>query len=301
MNQPTKHHFVPAFYLSKWAVGEPKCELVQWSKPYKAIVPKRRHPNATGFQPGLYSFESSDPNLKQWFESVFLRDVDTAASLLIDRIIGGQAHALDAQEKSHWARFLMTLHFRHPDVVEELRADNLTLWKHHELFTRESYALARRSTDPDNFDEFLALAGPDALAMVQIDLLTAAMDNPEIGRRIVGMAWDIIDTSQASSSLLTSDWPIDLGMGDDPPIVALPLGPNCIFVASDDPAYLVALREGDLDALVLAMNTHVVGRAQRYVFSSDESQEAFIKAQMSTQQVQPPYFPSIKAQLARWG
>ena len=137
--------------------------------------------------------------------------------------------------------------------------------------------------------------------MVQIDLLTAAMDNPEIGWRIVGMAWDIIDTSQASSSLLTSDWPIDLGMGDDPPIVALPLGPNCIFVASDDPAYLVALREGDLDALVLAMNTDVVGRAQRYVFSSDESQEAFIKAQMSTQQVQPPYFPSIKAQLARWG
>ena len=91
MNQPNKHHFVPAFYLSRWAGGQPKCELVEWSKPYKALGPTRRHPNATGFQPGLYSFESSDPNLKQWFESVFLRDVDNAASLVIDRIIGGQA------------------------------------------------------------------------------------------------------------------------------------------------------------------------------------------------------------------
>ena len=96
-------------------------------------------------------------------------------------------------------------------------------------------------------------------------------------------------------------WLVALGMGDDPPIVALPLSPNCIFVASDDPAYLVALGEGDLDALVLAINTHVVSRAKRYVFSSDKSQENFIKAQMSTEQVHPPYFPSIKAQMAQWG
>jgi hypothetical protein len=49
MKSPRKHHFNPAFYLKPWAGNDEQlCEykLVQPGK----IVPKRKHPNATGYE-----------------------------------------------------------------------------------------------------------------------------------------------------------------------------------------------------------------------------------------------------------
>ena len=48
-----KHHFIPAFYTSRWST---EGKLIQWSKPYRDIKPLAKHPNATGFEYDLYSF-----------------------------------------------------------------------------------------------------------------------------------------------------------------------------------------------------------------------------------------------------
>jgi hypothetical protein len=65
----------------------------------------------------------------------FLKSTDDLASQALARILAGKMNTLDAVRKSGWARFLMTLRFRHPDLLAEARAGIALLWKHHDMFT----------------------------------------------------------------------------------------------------------------------------------------------------------------------
>jgi hypothetical protein len=288
---PHKHHFIPAFYLKQWA--GPDGMLIEWSRPYKQVMPISRHPNATAFQYDLYTFHNLLPDSRQLFEQAFLQSTDDLASQALTRILERQMDTLDDLRKSGWARFLMTLRFRHPDVVAEVRAGITALWKNHGRFTKTQYELARSADDPETFDEYLAKLSPDGDVRAQLDLLVASMDNEQIGRHIVGMAWAVMDVSAASHRLLTSDWPVELSLGANRPIVSLPLSPTLLFVACDDVNTLVRLDRDDPDKLVTAMNCYVVGCARRYVFSSDERQRTFITNRMSTCMIKPPFFPSL--------
>jgi hypothetical protein len=83
-----KHHFIPAFYTARWATN--KGQLIQWSKPYRDLRSLPKHPNATGFDYDLYSFKGLAPELRQWFEDNFLREVDDLASKAIEQILMGR-------------------------------------------------------------------------------------------------------------------------------------------------------------------------------------------------------------------
>jgi hypothetical protein len=293
MAAPHKHHFIPAFYLAKWAVSGGN--LIEWSKPHKEIVPIRRHPNATGYQDYLYTFHELLPDSRQWFEEKFLTSTDDQAAQVLERILNRQMHTLDNFRKSAWARFLMTLRFRHPDLVAEMRNQIAALWKNHDIFTRTPYAQTRSQGDPETFGEYVDQLAPDATFRVQLDLLVAAMDNEQIGRRIVGMPWAVVDVSDAACRLLTSDWPVELSLGANPAAVSLPLDPTHLFVASDDASLLQRFDNVDPNALVEHMNRYTVGGARRYVFSEDESQKRFIQNHMSKRMAKPPFFPSLQS------
>jgi hypothetical protein len=290
---PHRHHFIPAFYLARWAGLND--ELIEWSRPHKKIVPMRRHPNATGYQNNLYTFPGLLPESRQWFEERFLKSTDDHAAQALTRILRGRMHTLDDRRKSAWARFLMTLRFRHPDVVVEMRDQIATLWKNHDAFTRSPYAETRSPDDPETFGEYVAQLSPDADFRVQLDLLVAVMDNEQLGRRLVGMPWCVIDVSDAAYRLLTSDWPIELSLGATPPVVSLPLDPTRLFIASDDLSLFERLDRADPNTLVEHMNRYVVGSARRYVFSIDESQKRFIENHMSERMAEQPFFPNVQS------
>lgn len=291
MNAPRKHHFIPAFYLKQWAGADGK--LIEWSRPHKKVVPIRRHPNATAFQTDLYTFHGLRPDSQQWFEDKFLRSTDELGAQALARMLARQLDTLDDLRKSGWVRLLMTLRFRHPDLVAEMRQRIEVLWNNHNAFTRAEYERIRSVDDPQTFDEFIAQLGPDAGMRVQLDLLVSGMDNEQIGQHIVGMVWATVDLSDAAHRLLTSDWPVELSLGATPPIVALPLSPTLLFAASDDMGAIDKIDRADPDKVVATVNKYVVGCARRYVFSSDEGQKVFIENRMSTEMAKPPFFPRL--------
>lgn len=291
MAAPRKHHFIPAFYLKQWASADGV--LIEWSKPYKKVVPIRRHPNATAFQTDLYTFPGLLPDSRPWFEDKFLRSTDELSSQALTRLLAGQLLVLDDLRKSGWVRFLMTLRFRHPDLVAEMRQRIEVLWKNHDPFTRAEYERIRSADDPKTCDGFIDQLGPDADTRVQLDLLVAGMDNEQIGRHIVSMVWAVVDLSNAVHRLLTSDWPVELSLGATPPTVAIPISPTLLFAASDDMGAIRKIVRADSDEVVAMINKYVVGCARRYVFSSDERQKVFIENRMSTVMAKPPFFPNI--------
>lgn len=73
-NPPIKHHYIPAFYLSRWK--GPDGRLCEYSQPHIEIAVKRRAPDATGFEKRLYELEGYEPALAQQVEEKFFKPVD---------------------------------------------------------------------------------------------------------------------------------------------------------------------------------------------------------------------------------
>ena len=72
-NSPTKHHYIPAFYLRRW-VG-PDGKVTEFTKPYRDIVVKSIVPERTGYQERLYELMGCEPNLAQQVEEKFFKPI----------------------------------------------------------------------------------------------------------------------------------------------------------------------------------------------------------------------------------
>ena len=62
-NPPTKHHYIPAFYLKKWAAADGK--VTEFTKPRHEIVARKIMPDRTGYQERLYELKGFEPSC--WF------------------------------------------------------------------------------------------------------------------------------------------------------------------------------------------------------------------------------------------
>jgi Protein of unknown function (DUF4238) len=285
-----KHHFIPAFYTSRWAVNEGR--LIEWSKPYREIKFQPKHPNATGFEYELYSFNDLPPELRQWFEDEFLAETDDRASKALQEILAGRLDGLNLKLRSGWSRFLYTLLFRHPDPLLEMREAIERIWGARRALPQAEYETIRKPGDPLTSEEYLANISAEMHARAHVNLLQGALDNPKLGVRINNMRWCVYDLSRWGR-LLTSDWPVELSLGVTRPTITVPLSPTRLFVATDDLAALREIQRSDPYKVISKVNRYVVSHARRYVFSEDTSQERFIRNRMSSKKINPPFFPEL--------
>ncbi|MCO6403529.1 DUF4238 domain-containing protein [Aurantimonas endophytica] len=54
-NPSTKHHYIPAFYLRRWAGTDKK--VTEFSRPYRDVVVRSVMPERTGYQERLYELK----------------------------------------------------------------------------------------------------------------------------------------------------------------------------------------------------------------------------------------------------
>jgi len=78
-------------------------------------------------------------------------------------------------------------------------------------------------------------------------------------------------------------------------LVLLPLSPSKLFVAANDELGLSKIRQMPTRDIVKNMNTFVAGRARKFVWSADRSQENFLKKHMSKELEALPLFPNLDA------
>ena len=120
-NQARKHHFIPAFYLAEWVGADGRVCQMKQVRP-GTVAPIRKHPEATGFEPNLYRVEGLPPELEQAVEKEFMRPLDTEASNAMRKIVKADPRVWNDRERSAWTRFTLSLLYRHPDRVRELKA-----------------------------------------------------------------------------------------------------------------------------------------------------------------------------------
>ncbi len=282
MNSPAKHHFNPAFSLKPWAGSD--AQLCEMKRINGKVVPRRTHPNATGFQTNLYRTEGVAAEHEQHLELNVMKPLDTAADLALKKILSGDTTPWASEERSSWTRYILSLMFRNPQAVQELRRHMRELWGVGVQALKDNYPDRRLPSDPTTFEDYYARTNPAAAEISATNLLTTMIDNDRVGPTIFHMHWNRVPLERSKVSLLNSDRPLDrpLGLSDPRAYIALPIAPDMLFLASNDAALARVIFEGNHTEAAKKMNKTVVSQAREFVWGVDDRQLAFVQKHMGT-------------------
>jgi hypothetical protein len=288
-----KHHFVPAFYLRRWAAQDGK--LIEFSRPRgREVFSRRTPPTATGYERDLYKFDNLTGEMVQLLETKFLAPNDYLASRALTKLISSGRLRLNSAEQSSFVRFLVGFRVRHPDPFKELRSHILNYASSPDPKTSAAYKEIRGPGHPATLEEWIAAQTPEVHDRIRVSLAQAAMDNERIGTRVLGMTWRVIDVRHADDLLMTSDWPLENNLGLTSGYIALPLSPHLFFIAAYQPSTIDQLARSSHRQLVHLMNRHTVRRARRYIWAANDRQRAFVEKHFGAEPVVPPFFPTLE-------
>jgi hypothetical protein len=287
MNAPAKHHFVPAFSLKPWQGQDGLvCEIRRIEG---QIISKRKHPNATGYERHLYRTEGVPEAQAQHLEENFLKPVDTEANLALQKMLSGIRSQWTSKERSGWARYILSLMFRSPETVRDLKRHMAAIWDQGLSNVGEVYQSWRAKSDPQTFEAFVDGTDPAAPYAAATNMLVQLIDNDRVGPTIFAMDWSVLDLSGSSVPLLISDRPIDrpVGLSDARAYIALPISPTKAFLAARNPKMRDWVETQSQSNLAKGLNRTVVGQAREFVWGEDERQLAFVRKHFGTRPLKP--------------
>ncbi|MEZ2143794.1 DUF4238 domain-containing protein [Bradyrhizobium sp. DN5] len=280
MSDPSKHHYIPAFYLRQWTTDGFLCEM---RKIRGKIVVHSKAPDGTGWQKDLYKIDGVAPELAQHFERTFMHMVDTEAAEAMRNFIGGNMD-VPVKERDAWIRFLLSLLFRNPEAVAELTEQVLTLYRESFERLRNSYDELRPSDFPLTLEEFDARTNPNSGDIAASNFLQQIMNSEGIANRIARMRWGRLNLWRSRHTLLTSDRPLCLPMRFPIASVAivLPIAPRIAFTAAENDDALRALALGEHTTMAWQINQQVVSQARQYVWGLDDRALSFVRKYICT-------------------
>jgi hypothetical protein len=290
VNAPSKHHFLPEFYLRRWA-GEDG-QFTRFTSVHAGkIAVRRTHPAQAGFKHDLYRLpgDHADDMAAQLLEWGFFRHVDNDAARALAILLGEAPSAWATDTRSGWSRFLLSLLHRTPRHWEQIldklaRLDAETL-----LEVQVRYTELRGPTDPETFNDWIAARDRVYIEKERYKMAARAIDNEELGTSINNIEWRVHDLSQANHALLTSDNAIVLVAINLPEgHLALPISPTNLFVAARHRKFhsqIETLARTDPSRLVRGVNRLTVERADEVVIAHDESQRLFIQRHFGTRRI----------------
>lgn len=256
MSVPEKHHYLPVWYLDRWAKEGKVMRFVRPRGADHSLNMKPKPPTAIGFERNLYTIPTeTDPRERQRLELDFYQRIDDRAAVAFAKIDREEEGTGD--DRVAFAQFVLSLALRNPEVIRHSREE-----------------LRRR-------------LGPEATESDIEDLLTAHVNtvladiiqSPTSIERVGRMKVFKIVLNRARRSLLTSDRPTMLSMnvpGADG-FILFPYGPDRLIVLANDPEVAKAFYSQDPDALANAVNEAVVLQAKSIIIGKDDEERDFIE------------------------
>jgi hypothetical protein len=287
-----KHHFSPAFSNKPWAINDN--QLCEMRLVNGGVVASRKHPRGTGYQKNLYRTEGVPPEQEQHLEVHFMKPLDTAADRALKKILSGDRTPWDSEQRSAWTRYILSLMFRGPEVVQAVKEHIKEMWDAGIGALESDYTARRLPTDPATFEGYFARTNPAAAQIGASNMIAEIINNDRVGPTIFGMHWARVPLTRSRVSLLNSDRPIDrpLGLHDPRAYIAFPISPDTLFLASNDTTLAGRIAQGDHSKATKMMNKTVVAQAREFVWGVDDSQLAFVQKHMG----KAPSPPIITAQ-----
>jgi hypothetical protein len=269
------HHYIPVFYLTQWS--DARRRLIEFSRqgPARAVKPRPTSPKGTGYEPGLYAIDDSDPLVVNAVETLFLKPADGLASDALKCFLADSPFPRP-QLRFSWARFVLSLMIRYPEAVAAMK-------KQLRENVEKMYLEHRKTDEPKTFAEYEVQQGTrDEMGRIHGRLLMDLMQDSRMGRLIFGMHWGVLKCKNYTYNLLTSDRPIVSNIFSTLSAhhLCLPISPAHVFVACATQQAETEFMQLDPLDVMGTINDAVAQQAKKYVWSTDEKQLRFVKNRM---------------------
>lgn len=276
-----RHHFVPQFLLRTWAEKTTDGKIEVFRLDLKHIPSSRLTPKHTGYEEDLYAL--TRPIVagmdQQAVEKQFLRHVDNLGARVRQKLDSEGLRALTLDDRTDWARFIMSLRIRQPDVVEMLR--NMATDRFRETIKTqpEEYEELVGVDDPPTLEEWTEKTFPGLIENFGLSIFHKLVDNPQIGDKILRMKWWIWDFSDVPYDLLIADHPCIFTTGIDNPnlVIALPITPKKAFMATQSDHAAEVMRRQRPQDLAMRLNESSIAQARVRIYARDKSSARFIQ------------------------
>jgi hypothetical protein len=281
--QSTRHHYIPQFYLRRWAGDDDK--ICEFSRPHKNIHRQRVYPIQTGFKDRLYEKPGVPKSIAQQVEDKFMSPVDNFAAKALD-VIEADVEKVrnDAERRSAWSLFLMSLMMRMPEDVAALTQVVEDEWRRVLPHQRAKYAANRKPDDPETIDEFIEKKDPEYIGRWVMNDVPELTHHEGIGQALNAMRWSVVVTPDDAPPFLTSDRPLFMSKTFSEPEchLTLPIGPHRLFVAANTEKIERKFKDWPPKELALEVNSQVAKQAVKYVYGIDHLELEFVDKLIST-------------------
>lgn len=279
MSIPIKHHFLPQFYLERWATPASAGKVVAFRRPLKDLVISTHHPAGIAYKEHLYAVPSrEDPIERQTMESRFMAPLDSRAAKALTFLEQEKRRPNDPGLVSAWSRFVMSQLYRSPERVAWLKARILEKDAGTEASLRQAYDALRGDGDPPTLDEYREARRSALDEEAQVLLLRKMIDNRRIGEHLNNMLWFHIIVPEDGHGVLTSDSPVMMsnGISHWDSFVLLPTGRSTLFLATNQRLVADAFLRQPAKLFVRAMNDAIVRQADKLVIGHTNRHRAFV-------------------------
>jgi Protein of unknown function (DUF4238) len=284
MSEPLDHHYLPIFFLSRWAGHDGR--VCRFSKPAgNEVKAKRVSLRGTAFERGLYEIRGLPPELAQTMEKDFMARLDASAAQALELLESGLPEKdWKSGPRSSWSRFMLTQMLRTPEDVAQLKSSVKQDWAKAVPELEEIYTARRSVTDPLTVGEYLKAQNPAEEDEFALSIARTLMDHPNIGQSLNNMHWQVLDVSNDDFSLLTSDRPIwmTLSITEEDAFISMPIGPRKLFTAAVNSSTQMRLRERSREQLVKEVNKLTTQHAVRFVYGLDDKALPFVQKHMAS-------------------
>lgn len=280
---PRRHHFLPECYQKLWASSDGKVE--RFSPGHDGEIRARRlAPAGVGWSEDLYRIPGeTDDWAAQKVETDFFAQIDSAGAAVMRKMREAIAPPRTGEERTAWAMFVLSFLHRTPEHLNATLAKMVELNAELMLEAEERYAELKGPGDPPTFAEWEAQRAPHSIERSKLRSVMDLISNPEAGPYIVNLEWAVVDLSSADHRLMVGDNPVilvPLKLPDGH--LALPLGPDQLFVASEHRHLVSAVTQAPPRRTVRLVNRLMVERATSVVIAQDRSQEVFVRKHFGT-------------------
>lgn len=278
MASHAEHHFVPRFLLEKWHTApDEKLTSFRWangqltSHRYKAkSVAKERH---------LYSMGRSGAVPDTRVEKEFWGPhIDDPASVVHAKILAEGVASLNDNEKKDWSPFLVSMMLRGPAMIAHMRQRGRTILAEGLDANPDDYLEVRADAPEATLREWIERHAPDVLDDLGVMALPELAFSERLNHAVLNSRWATRSVDGSRFNLLISDKPIiQGGKLESSFLLALPISPTRVFLAFNNEKTFENLSLVGRDEFVRTTNYSTVTAADRYVFGTNRSQEAFVR------------------------
>lgn len=273
------NHFVPASYFRPWCASDGRLVYFKWIG--DRFLSDNANPKSIAKKPLLYNLHGAPKNKASIIETKFFTPlIDEPGALIHQILLVGSTTSLSLKERHQWARYLMALRVRTPEIIEKVRKLGSEGVRDSLRRNQDEYETIKSVGAPATLEECIQPWFLDNFGLARV--IPGVIDREDIRNNIVAMHWWCQDFSDCAIDLLTCDRPLIWhdGVHDDGFFLAIPLSPKIGFfivknIETRDKLCGLPLRE-----LARKFNESIVTNADEYVYASDDGARKFIQKRL---------------------